>query len=130
MSAKISGGESPDTSADVSDLLSKQADKLTKKLKNLYNLYGETADEALTETISSVRAELESVKKRISTIEEEAKDGEAARERLKKLDTAEEAWEYMTQEEKQNVLRSCIERIVVTYDRTDIYYKMLTDGGG
>lgn len=36
----------------------------------------------------------------------------------------------MTQEEKQNVLRSCIERIVVTYDRTDIYYKMLTDGGG
>ena len=129
MSAKISGGESPDTSADVSDLLSKQADKLTKKLKNLYNLYGETADEALTETISSVRAELESVKKRISAIEEEAKDGEAARERLKKLDTAEEAWEYMTQEEKQNVLRSCIERIVVTYDRTDIYYKVLTDGG-
>ena len=70
------------------------------------------------------------MKKRISAIEEEAKDGEAARERLKKLDTAEEAWEYMTQEEKQNVLRSCIERIVVTYDRTDIYYKMLTDGGG
>lgn len=130
MSARISDGESRDCGADTSVLLSKQVDKLTKKLKNLYNLYGETADEMLIETVDDVRKELESVKKRIFELENEAKNGDVARERLEKLDSAEAAWEYLTQEERQNVMRSCIERIVITYDKTDIYYKMLTDGGG
>lgn len=35
----------------------------------------------------------------------------------------------MTVEEKQNVLRSCIEKIVITYNNTEIYYKILTDTG-
>lgn len=130
MSAKISEGTKQDAGASVSELLSKQAEKLTKKLKNLYNLYGETADDALTETIYAAKSELDAVKKRLSELEKEAKDGAAVKERLEKLDSAEEAWDYMTPEEKQNVLRSCIERIVITYDRTDIYYKMLTDDGG
>lgn len=129
MSSKVAeGNESRDGSSIVS-LLEKQVERLSKKLKNLYNLYGENADDALTETISQTRAELDETKQRLEKLKNEKMTGERAREVWKKLDSAEAAWEYMTVEEKQNVLRSCIEKIVITYNNTEIYYKILTDTG-
>lgn len=129
MSSKVAEGNEGRDGSSIVSLLEKQVERLSKKLKNLYNLYGENADDALTETISQTRAELDETKQRLEKLKSEKMTGERAREVWKKLDSAEAAWEYMTVEEKQNVLRSCIEKIVITYNNTEIYYKILTDTG-
>ena len=33
-------------------------------------------------------------------------------------------WQYMTKKEKQHVFRSYIDKIVVSYDKVDIYYTL------
>ena len=107
------------------ELILEQKEKLERKLKNLYHLYGDSGDEALTETIKEVKNELDAKEKRLLSLQEEARDEEKTQAMLAKLDTAEGAWTFMTLKEKQSVLRSCIERIVITHDRVDIYYRFL-----
>ena len=111
---------------DLEALLERQTDKLLRKLKNLYHLYGESEDETLGEAIDETKRELEAVKQRLAAFREESQSDEIRRQALVALTNAEEAWEFMTTAEKQNVLRSLIEKIVITYDKIDIYYKILT----
>ena len=109
---------------DVKDLVSEQIARLSKKLKNLYGLYGDTADDALTETIEETKKQLEEAKNREKELKNERADIESRLEAHRSLKNIAQAWEYMTLKEKQNVIRSCIEKIVITYDKTDIYYKL------
>ncbi len=128
MSAKIAQEERDGRSDGFETLLEKQIGRLIRKLKNLYNLYGENADEALTETIDRTKRELAEAKQALADRRVRTEEGQGRRELLAQLDSAEQTWEYMTVEEKQSVLRSCIDRIVVTYQHVGIYYKLLTDG--
>ncbi len=125
MSSHEIGEEEKETKGKgIDELLTGQIDKLERKLKNLYHLYGDSGDDALTETIAETRKELAAVKERLSAVLAEAgvnRHREAMKHRLR---SAEEAWDYMTATEKRNVLRSCIEKIVVTYDRVELYYKI------
>lgn len=108
----------------IDELLKMQIEKLNKKLKNLYNLYSESEDEVLLNTISDTKKELNDCKMRYENVKEEMAETQKNLETKKALRNIEDAWEYMTLNEKQNVLRGCIEKIVITYDRTDIYYKI------
>ncbi|MBE6637744.1 MAG: recombinase family protein [Ruminococcaceae bacterium] len=130
MSSKRLENESEDEHrGDARELFEKQMDRLSRKLKNLYHLYGDSGDQALTETIEDTKRDLEAVKERLLAYEAENQSSQARQVALTELNNAEKAWDYMTQAEKQNVLRSMIERIVVTYDRVEVYYKLLTDAG-
>ena len=122
---KVGGGDS-ESIRSTADLLETQIERLSKKLKNLYNLYGENADDALIETISSVKKELDRARVKFDNEKKQRDKSRKDKDAIKELNSAESAWEYMTQEEKQNVLRSFIEKIVVTYGKTDIYYKIDT----
>lgn len=124
MSAKGLPDEEEVSSKSVEDLLRGQLEKVNKKLKNLYHLYGDSGDETLTETIEEAKAERDRLQQRLQEEEKERRHLARHREAQKALDSAEAAWEFMTLREKQNVLRSCIERIVVTYDKTDVFYKL------
>ena len=114
---------------DLRNLFEKQIDRLSRKLKKLYHLYGDSGDDTLSETIDETKRELDAVKARLLSLDEESRSGEARRMALAELNNAEKAWDYMTQAEKQNVLRSVIDRIVVTQDKVDVYYKLLTECG-
>lgn len=112
------------SSASVSVLLTKQIEKLKRKLKNLYNLYGDTADSTLITTINETKTEIIEAEKRLSDITKGILEKNEHKDAINKLNTVRDAWDYMTLKEKQNVLHGIIERIVVTYDKTDIYYKL------
>lgn len=130
MSAKGLPEEETREGKSVIDLLRDQLEKAVRKLKNLYHLYADTSDQTLTETIEEARAEKERLQQRLNEEEQERRQLQRHREAQKALDSAEAAWEFMTLKEKQAVVRSCIERIVVTYDRTDIFYKLAVGGDG
>jgi len=111
----------------LDELLKEQIERSERKLKNLYHLYGDSGDETLAETIGETRKELTEAKERLTSLMAAAGDVKREKALWREIRSAEEAWDFMTQTEKQNVLRSCIEKIVVTYDRTDLYYKVLTE---
>ena len=111
-------------SKSVEELLSEQLRRLQKKLKNLYHLYGDSSDETLLEAISEAKKELSDAEHRLEEAERESDRLLRQQQTREALTSAESAWEYLTLKEKQNVLRSCIERIVITYDKTEIYYKI------
>lgn len=108
----------------LSGLLSKQSERLKRKLKNLYNLYSDTADETLIITINELKEELRLIQEKINDAERDASKNKERAEAINKLNTVADAWEYMTLKQKQNVLRGVIDKIVITYDKTDVYYKL------
>ncbi len=109
---------------DVSALIEEQISRLNKRLKNLYSLYADEADDALKQTIDEVKSEFEKAQKRKSELEKQKSEMKNILDLRSSLKNVSEAWEYMTLKEKQNVIRSLIEKIVITYDKTDIYYKI------
>lgn len=112
------------SSASVSVLLEKQIEKLKRKLKNLYNLYGDTADSTLITTINETKTEIDEAEIRLDDIIKGILEKNERKDAINRLNTVRDAWNYMTLKEKQNVLHGIIDRIVITYDKTDIYYKL------
>ena len=109
---------------DASEFIDGQISRLNKRLKNLYNLYSDSEDDALTEAIGEIKKELDRAKKRKAELDREKHELSSIMEIRSGLKNVSDTWDYMTLKEKQNVLRSLIEKIVVTYDKTDIYYKL------
>ena len=104
-------------------VLKERKAELEKKLKKLYNLYSEDDSDILLSTIADVKKELQSAKKQL----EEEKISKTAEKRLtaarKKLDTLEETWELMTLREQKNIIRSLIEKIVISPQNVSIHYR-------
>ena len=125
MSGKSEGNDGGTVKGEsVTSLLEKQMEKLKKRLKNLYSLFGDTADETLTEAINETKDELRLTAERMNEAKKSRIELKRSLEARKSLDSLREAWEFMTLKEKQNVLRSLIDRIVITHGKTDIYYKL------
>lgn len=103
-------------------LLNEQKNELEKKIKNLYNLYAESdGDELLLETINENKKKLLSLNKKIVDEEnKKIKDNNAARV-IKSLDTLQDKWPYMTMEEQQVIVRTLVEKIIITDDNITIH---------
>lgn len=110
-------------SASVLEILQQDHKKVSEKLKRLYNLYAQAGDELLRETIADNKKELERIDKLMrDERERQAVSGRQAEKKilLKDIKTA---WEYMTVQEKQFLVRQCVDKIVITGNRADIYYQ-------
>lgn len=121
--AKESGiKESDGESGYTENMLLRQIEQQQRKLKALYNLYAQRGDELLAETIDENREALELLRKQLDEERKAAGDKIKRKKLRKELVGIEDAWEYMTQKEKQSVIRSFVDKIVVTYDKIDVYY--------
>ncbi len=108
----------------VLEVLNENASKVNDKLKRLYNLYAEAEDDALRETISELKRNLNSIKEQIIREENQQLISKRNKKLKERLSTLRESWEYMTQSERKNIINSCIEKIVVNNDDVKIYYKI------
>ena len=108
---------------DILEILRENEAKITEKLKRLYNLYAESADDALKETIAEVRKTLSELQSQIKREKKQKTLSKNRREIKKQLSTLRESWEYMTDKERRKVVESCVEEITVANDEVDIYYK-------
>jgi site-specific DNA recombinase len=108
-----------DNSNLIADL-NKQRGDMERKIKNLYSLYADSEDSMLIETINEHKKKLEGINKRIE-IEMKQNSLKISRDKLNKtLNSLEIKWEHMDTKEKQIILRSLIEKIVITDDEVEV----------
>lgn len=104
--------------------LKKQYEILSQKIKKLYNLYVESddKDELLLETINENKANLAIIAKQIESEEKSVSHTKELSEKQNSLLTAKERWETMSTREKRQVLKLCIDKIIVDDDSVEISY--------
>ena len=102
------------------DVLNNQREELERKIKRLYNLYAESENDILLDTIEENTKKLDSVN---NMIKSEIKQVNTLKNRNKvkdEIDTLEEKWEYMTQKEKQSIIRILVNKVVITDDNVEV----------
>ncbi len=112
-------GEATDTTAAH---LEKEAVRARAKLRRLYDLYGDQGDAVLLDAIEAQKKALLEIDTRL---EEEKKLLSAAAGAKKKkavLSEIRESWPFLSMEEKKQLIRSCVEKIVIAGERVDVYY--------
>ena len=103
-------------------MLEKTKNAVKKKLSRLYELYSEGDDDILIEEINRRKRELSEIDEKIRSEKENRSVSLASEKQLKKLGALQSAWNTMSLEEKQSVLRELIDKIVITYETVEIFY--------
>ena len=108
----------------VIEILIQKQTILKKKIKNLFNLYSESEDSLLLETINENKKELEKVTQQI-ILEQEKENQTIEKSELKKtLDSLNEMWDYLSLSEQQNIIRIIVEKITITDQNIEINYRL------
>lgn len=110
-------------SASVLDLLQTEYDRAALKLKRLYNLYAQGSDDLLLDTIRENNTEIEKIKKLIADEKDRRAVSSMHTQKKILLKNVRDAWEYMSMQEKQYLVRQCVEKIVITDGHAEIYYQ-------
>jgi site-specific DNA recombinase len=110
---------------NVLDTLRHQYDAVAQQIKRLYVLYATDGNELLLKTIGEKQKELESLQVQIVREQERNVVTNKAKETLAKIESLSELWEYMTVQEKQDIVRRCIDKVEVKDNTINIHYKLL-----
>ena len=114
--------QAPVTSYNVPELLRRQYDEQILKIRRLYNLYAKSGDELLLQTLEENRAQLKSLAEQIRQEEVRAQTEYESQELRIMVQNLKDTWEYMTPQERQRIIKQCVNRIVITDGQIDIYY--------
>lgn len=103
-----------DYSSSAIELLTYQKEEIEKKIKRLYNLYSESEDDLLLETINENKLQLEKINIKLKN-EIKQKNIIAMRRTIKEaIDNLDSQWDYMTQKEKQTLVRTLVNKVIIT----------------
>ena len=103
--------------------LEENKELLQKKIKRLYNLYSESEDDILLETINEQKEKLKSIDKKIENELQNKHNASRKLETAKIVTNLSDTWEYMTTEEQQKILRMIINKITITGHNINIDFK-------
>ena len=106
------------------DLLLQQKTTLQKKIKNLYNLYAESEDSLLLDTVKENKKTLEKINKKIELENAQKKNIKSQKNLEYVVDSLEDRWAFMSQKEKQNSVRSLVEKITLTGENIELKLKI------
>ena len=115
---------SDEKSPDLIELHKNRLRDLNVSLKRLYLLYSQSGDEILLESIKEIKENTEKTQAKIKELEKEKKERTTAVSAVKKYKGLKEAWDDMTFKEKRSAVEELIEKVVVTGDNIDIYYRI------
>jgi site-specific DNA recombinase len=103
-----------DYSSSAIELLTYQKEEIEKKIKRLYNLYSESEDDLLLETINENKLQLEKINIKLKN-EIKQKNIITMRRTIKEaVDNLDSQWDYMTQKEKQTLVRTLVNKVIIT----------------
>lgn len=108
---------------DIEASIKKQIVEKEKQLKKLYNLYAESDDETLKETILEHR---ERINKLNSKLEIEIKKNELSHKQnlvLEEVKNLEQVWDILNWDEKKRIVNSLIKNITITDYNIKINYQ-------
>ena len=123
MTADEIGSEDSDKPASLSETLNKKKALAEQKLRRLYDLYSDSANNVL---LASINEQTDEIKKLEEKIKDEdnrglwTKNAEAAKEKLRNI---RETWNYMDIQEQRNLICSVIDKITVTHNSVRIDYR-------
>ncbi len=103
-------------------ILQEKYDAISAKIKRLYNLYAESEDKILLETIKENQNQLASVSKLLNNEKTSIAAVDDVVDRNNAVRNLRSVWDKLTIQEKQRALRICVSRIVVTDNHIDIDY--------
>lgn len=110
---------------DAFDPLTELRERITRlegKLRRLYDLYAAEGDEILLDTIAENRRALQLLREEASAEEKHRETSRQLRRIRARLSQVSELWEHLSGAERQALIRDCVQRIVVTNDKIEIYY--------
>ena len=106
----------------VAETLEKRKQAAEVKLRRLYELYAESGNRVLTESINALLKEIEHLDKSITAENAQSAVTQTVKAARERLHSVEGAWEYMQTREKRALICSLVERITVTHDEVIIEY--------
>lgn len=96
--------------------------KCNNKIKKLYSLYAENDSENLLDVIKEEEDKLKELKKELqSEIQKESKEHAID---LKEVKRVADTWDFLSNKEKNRVLKMCIEKVVIDGEDIDVYFKL------
>ena len=96
---------------------------LQKKIKRLYNLYAESDDDILLDTINEQKKKLADTEQKIEVEKLKVEDSSRKMETAKLVTNLSETWDYMDIEEQQKTLRMIINKITITDNNINVDFK-------
>lgn len=96
------------------EILNAQHKTCNKKLKRLYMLFSEDADEALIDTIVEIKRQMEVLNKQIEIAKQDEMVTQRARDVVEHIENIETLWEYSTIQEQRNAIRSLVKSVIIT----------------
>lgn len=107
------------TKSNIS-IIEESIKKSVSKLKRLYNLYAENDTDSLLEVIQSEEIRLENLKSQLNLeMSKESKQQNKDIESIKKMS---DVWDTLSGEEKNKILKQCVEKIVITDNDLEIHF--------
>ncbi len=94
-----------------------------KKIKRLYNLYAESDDDILLDTINEQKKKLADTEQKIEVEKLKVEDSSRKMETAKLVTNLSETWDYMDIEEQQKTLRMIINKITITDNNINVDFK-------
>lgn len=98
-------------------------DLIQKKIKRLYNLYAESDDDILLDTINEQKMRLADVELQIEAEKVKLADSSKKMETAELVTNLSETWDYMNIEEQQKTLRMIINKITITDNNINVDFK-------
>ena len=104
------------------ETLQKQKEEYKTQLKRLYNLYAIDGDNTLLKTIKEHKNKLQDITNRC---DEAHKEQDLLKSKCQQYDhimieSLQDKWEYMTLQERQNIVRILVDKIVITNKKVEI----------
>lgn len=99
-----------------------QINRTQERIKKLYALYVEDHDELLYASIQEQKTKLASLQQEYAIEQENHIVLNRMDSARKTITSLADAWEYMSDVEKQQAVRDCVEKILISEDQVEIYY--------
>lgn len=96
---------------------------IQKKIKRLYNIYADSEDDLLLETINEQKQKLINIEKKIESERKNKHNASRKLETAKIVTELSDTWKYMTLEEQQKTLRMIINSVTITDHNINIDFK-------
>lgn len=101
--------------------LRRALERAQRKLRRLYDLYAEAEDDTLREAIERAKRERTRVEQALEEVRQ-ADRQQTQEAAYQALQTIGSCWDRLTAQERQGLVRACVEKIVLQNDKIEVYY--------
>lgn len=95
-----------------------------RKLKRLYDLYSRSEDDILLTSINETKERISQLNEKIKQEEYQEKRTKEKENILTKINTVQGMWDYLNISEKQQFIRSVVEKVIVYASKIEVIFKV------